>query len=79
MVVGQLFERVAGDAVDAAIADVKDVRGGRLDDHGAQRADVAPVLVIGYWLCRVCECSQELVAASTRCAEVFTDQDSDVQ
>ena len=47
MIVGQLLERVAGKTIDPAIADVKDMRGGRLDDHGAQRADVAPVLVVG--------------------------------
>ena len=79
MVVGQLLQRVAGEAIDAGIADVKEMRGGRLDDHGGERADVTAVLVIGILAARVCECSQELVASSTRCAEVRTDQDSEVQ
>ena len=47
MVVGQLLQRVAGKTIDAAIADVKEMRGGRLDDHGGKRADVTAVLVIG--------------------------------
>ena len=47
VVVGQLLQRVAGQAIDAGIADVKEMRGGRLDDHGGERADVAAVLVIG--------------------------------
>ena len=79
VIVGQLLERVADDAIDAGIADMKNMRGRGLDDHRAQGADIALVLVVGYWLRRVCACSQELVAAMTRCAEVFTDQDSDVQ
>ena len=79
VVVGQLLERVAGDAIDPAVADVKQMRRGRFDDDGAQRADIAAVLVVGILAARVCECSQELVASSTRCAEVRTDQDSEVQ
>jgi hypothetical protein len=47
VIVGQLLERLAGDAVDAAVADMEDVRGGRLDDHGAEGADIALVAVIG--------------------------------
>ena len=47
MVVGQLFERVAGQAIDPAVADVKQMRRGRLEDDGAQRADVAAVPVVG--------------------------------
>ena len=47
VIVGELFERVAGKTIDPAIADVKDVPRGRLDDHGAQGADVSPVHVMG--------------------------------
>ena len=53
VVVGELFQRVAGKAVDAAVADVKDVRRGRLDDDGAQRADVAAVPVVGILAARL--------------------------
>ncbi|MGY4626164.1 hypothetical protein ACVWY3_003920 [Bradyrhizobium sp. USDA 4486] len=47
VIVGQLLQRLAGHAVDAAVADMEDVRGGRLNDHGAQGADIALVAVIG--------------------------------
>ncbi len=47
MVVGQLLERMAGHAIDAGIADMKDVRSLCFDDQGAERADIAPVLVVG--------------------------------
>ena len=53
MVVGELLQRVAGQTVDAGVADVKEMRRGRLDDHGAQRADVAAVLVIGILAARL--------------------------
>ena len=46
MVFGQLLERVAGDAVDAGIADMKQMRGRGLDDHRAEGADVALVFVV---------------------------------
>ena len=46
VIFGQLFEGVAGDAVDAGVADMKNVRRRRLDDHRAERAHVAPVLVV---------------------------------
>ncbi len=47
MVVGQLLEAVARDAVDPAVADMEQMRGGRPDHHGAQRADIPLVFVIG--------------------------------
>src|SRR5205085_10702710 len=47
MVVGELLQRVAGQPVDTGVADVEEMRGGRLDDHGGQRADIAAILVIG--------------------------------
>ena len=47
MVVGQLLQRAAGQAIQAGIADVEDVCGGRLQDQDVQRADVALVLVVG--------------------------------
>ena len=53
MVVGELLQRVAGEAIDAAIADVEEMRGGRLDDHGAECADIAAVLVIGILAARL--------------------------
>ena len=46
VIFGQLFEAVSGDAVDAGIADMENVRGRRLDDHGAERAHIAAVLVV---------------------------------
>ena len=53
VVVGQLLQRVAGETIDPGIADVKQMRRGRLDDHGAQRADVTAVLVIGILAARL--------------------------
>lgn len=46
VIVGQLFERVAGKPVNAAIAGMKNVCRGRFDDQRAQGADVALVLVV---------------------------------
>src|SRR5262249_42538362 len=42
----ELFETLAVDAVDAAVADMEDVRGGGLDDHCRKRADVALVAIV---------------------------------
>src|SRR5665213_3415781 len=46
MIFGQLLEGLAGEPTDPRVADVEQMRGGRLDDHGAQRTDVALVLVV---------------------------------
>lgn len=46
MIVGELLEGVAGESVDPRVAHVEDVRGGGFDDHCAQGADVALVLVV---------------------------------
>src|SRR5262245_44299809 len=46
MVFGELFETFAVDAVDSAVADMENVRGGGLDDHCRKRADVALVAII---------------------------------
>src|SRR5262245_65168838 len=40
VVLGQLFKRVPGDAVNSGVANVKNVCGRRLDDHGAERAHI---------------------------------------
>ncbi len=47
MIVGELLEGVAGQAIEAGIADMEDVSGCRLHDHHAQRADIALVPVVG--------------------------------
>ena len=53
MIFGELLERLAGDAIDPAVADVKDVGHGRLDDHRGEGADVALVAVVAV-LAAVC-------------------------
>ncbi|MNZ48412.1 hypothetical protein D3C78_661580 [compost metagenome] len=46
VIVGQLFEGVVAQAIDPCVADMEDMRGGGLDDHGAQRAHIASVPVV---------------------------------
>ena len=47
MILGELLQRVAGQAVDSGVADMKDMRGRRFDDQRAQRTDIALVPVVG--------------------------------
>jgi hypothetical protein len=46
VVLRELLERAALQPVDARVPDVENMRGGRLEDQAAQRADVAAVLVV---------------------------------
>ena len=46
VILGQLFEVASNDAIDAGVTDMENVRRRRLDDHGAERAHVTPVLVV---------------------------------
>ncbi len=47
MILGELLEGTADQAIDARIADMEDMRGGRLQDHHAEGADIALVPVVG--------------------------------
>jgi len=46
VILGQLLDRAIPQAIDARVADMQDVRGGALEHHHGQRADVAAVLVL---------------------------------
>ena len=47
MILGQLFQTIARDAIDARIPNMKKMRGSRFDDDRAERTDVALVHIVG--------------------------------
>src|SRR3546814_19259090 len=46
VVSSDLLKGLAAEPPDAGIADMEQMRGGRLDDHGAERADIAAVAIV---------------------------------
>ena len=63
MVVGELLQRVAGDAIDPRIADMEDVRRPPLQHHDVQACRHSRGRRPRRASRRVCECSHEFVAA----------------
>ena len=47
VILGKLLQRIAGQAIDPAVADMEQMRGARFQHHHRQRADIPPVRLIG--------------------------------
>ena len=79
MIGGQLFERIARHPEDAGVATVKQVRRIGLENQRAEGADIPFVFVETIGAVARLRIKPGIGGFKTRCAEVLTDQASEVQ